>query len=175
MPQTRASGKLLITADIQFKSLFMVWGPRPEAPWSGIGSAMVGAVTQQGPSSRASAWNQLPWVSPCEPSPGAQSGSPSQCQQLALSSADKAPGWERICSGSLQHSCLQANTLLLRRIQHFSQIILSFCFTLPTAKWSKLLGNCRSVGGVWGINLEESAEKKGNLLWYGKLVVYNCW
>lgn len=47
MAQTRASGKFLMTTDIQLKSLFMVWGPRPGSMVR-IGLAMVRAVTQAG-------------------------------------------------------------------------------------------------------------------------------
>lgn len=65
-------------------------------------------------SSHGPALVSLPMEQPLPVSPAAL------CQSWLWAQAEKAPQWERICSGSLQHSCLHANMLLLSRIQHFS-------------------------------------------------------
>lgn len=152
MPQTRASGKFLITGDIQF----MVWGPRPETPWWGIGLAMVGAVTQEGTKFKSFCLKSASMGQHCKPSPGAVRDL-SQCHQLHCAKGGSELRQTKPHNGRGIAQGLSSTVIYMQTCYFCEGFTTSAgSFYVSTSRtlqmWSKLLGNCRRVGGVWGIN-----------------------
>lgn len=159
-------------------------GPRSEGPWPGIGMPVMAAVAQVEAKSKTFCLKSAPMGQPllkpphsavCEhlPISPEERGAAPSCvmSELSLSSGRQTPGWERMCSGSLQGPCSPTNKLLFWRTSARSFYI-SASSLLQI--WSKLLSNCRSVG-VCKESIRTSQLRQCNLLRCGNLVIFNCW
>lgn len=145
MFQSRVSGKFLITNDIQLKNLDR-WGPRPENPRSEIGLAMVRAITQTGTKFKSFCLKSAPMGQPLLAFHWSSQGTSPTVQSWLWAQQTKPHDGKGFAQGP-------SSTVVYMQTYYcfegFSTSAGSFYLSASSSlqMWSKLLGNCRRVGG----------------------------
>lgn len=131
---------------------------------------------RQGPSSRASAWNQLSCTSPCKPSPGAVRDV-SQCHQLHCAKGGSELRQTKPHHGRKFAQGPSSTVVYMQTCYCCEDSLLQLdCFIYLLPDHCKREVNYLAIAEEYRVceeSIKNSQLKKGNLLWHGNLVVCN--